>query len=363
VIRLGALGDVARTLPAFAALRGLYPEARISWLVEPAAAGVLRLLPGLDDVIVLPRNRLEADLRELRPFRLLRRIGAVVRELRGRDFDLVLDFHSILKSGLLALASGAAIRVAYARPLAREGAWLFANRRVDPGVAPISRFARNAALVESLGARLAPDSTGRLPVSDRALEAMGAVLGDRARSVVIHPGSSAGTAYKRYEARDYGGVARGLAREAGLHCIVARGPGEAEAALAQQVVECAGGAASLAPVTEDVESLAALLAGSRLFIGSDSGPLHLASLVGTPVVQILGPTHPVENEPWAGTPWRRVCLDLPCSPCRTGCGPAGCLRELPASAVVAAALELLPERRQPTRTAGQFVMAQTGANS
>jgi ADP-heptose:LPS heptosyltransferase len=93
-----------------------------------------------------------------------------------------------------------------------------------------------------------------------------------------------------------------------------------------------------------VQSLVALCRESCLFLGSDSGPLHIASMVGTPVVQLLGARHPVENEPWSGTAWRRVHLDLACSPCRRGCAAAPCMRDIPASAVIAAARELLAER-------------------
>ena len=96
-----------------------------------------------------------------------------------------------------------------------------------------------------------------------------------------------------------------------------------------------------------------MFAASRLFIGSDSGPLHVASLVGTPVVQLLGPTDPVENAPWGETPSRQVRVPVPCSPCRSGCAAVTCMRSIRPDAVLAAARELLMlNAAQALRVAG-----------
>ena len=100
-------------------------------------------------------------------------------------------------------------------------------------------------------------------------------------------------------------------------------------------------AARLAPETADLPQLAALFSGCRLFIGNDTGPLHVASLVGTPVLQILGPTDPVENAPFPGTPSRTVRVPVACSPCRRGCAATPCLRVIPPETVVGAARQLL----------------------
>ena len=134
MVRLGALGDVVRTLPAFRALRAGYPGAHITWLVERKAAGALAGQPGLDEVLVFPREELSARLRAWDLPGLWRRARSVRASLRARRFDLVLDFHGILKSGLLSRMTGAPVRVGYAPPHGRELAWLFANLRVrlDP---------------------------------------------------------------------------------------------------------------------------------------------------------------------------------------------------------------------------------------
>ena len=126
MIRLAALGDVVRTLPAVSSLRAAHPGAHIAWLVESAASGAVAEQPWVDEVIVFPRERLIGALGRLRPT-VLREARSFVRRLRARRFDWVVDFHSILRSGVLSLLSGAPRRVAYAPPFGREAAHWFAT--------------------------------------------------------------------------------------------------------------------------------------------------------------------------------------------------------------------------------------------
>ena len=90
-----------------------------------------------------------------------------------------------------------------------------------------------------------------------------------------------------------------------------------------------------------VADLAALLARCRLLVSGDSGPLHAASLVGTPVVQLLGPTHPVENTPFPATPFRSLRAGLSCSPCRRGCAAASCMSAIGVESIQEACESLL----------------------
>jgi 3-deoxy-D-manno-octulosonic-acid transferase/heptosyltransferase-1 len=198
---------------------------------------------------------------------------------------------------------------------------------------------RNAALVEFLGLDARPDPEP-LRVPPVVAQAMRAALGGRA-PVAIHPGTSDGTPYKRWTPEGYAKVAVALAGEPGVEVVVTAGPARDDRRLADAIVAAAGGAARLAPETRSLLELAALFAASRLYVGSDSGPMHLASLVGTPVVQLLGPTDPVENAPFAGTPSRTVRVGVACAPCRRGCSAATCMRLIAPERVAAAARELL----------------------
>lgn len=340
MLRLGAVGDVVRTLPAASALRRAYPDAHLAWLVEPASASVLETQPWLDEVLVFPRAALRSALRRGRLPTAASRSRAFLAELRGRGFDLVVDFHSILKSGLLSALSGAGRRVAYARPFGRELAWLFATDRARLHPRKISRFERNDALVRFLGVT-EPGAARPLALEAEAVRRVERELGPGLAPVAIHPGTSDATPHKRWTPSGYGAVARALRDEAGRRSVVTVGPARDDREFADAVVKASDGAAAIAPETPGLGDLAALFARSALYVGGDTGPMHLASLVGTPVVQILGPTDPVENAPWRRTPSRTVRVEVGCNPCRRGCAAATCMRVVTPAAVVRAARGLL----------------------
>ncbi len=347
VLRLGAVGDVVRTLPAASALRGAFPGALLAWLVEPPSRALLETQPWLDEVLVFPRDELRRALRRGRPDVALRTLRVFLGQLRSRRFDLVLDFHSILRSGLLARASGAPLRVAYARPYGREGAWVFANRRARLSAPRASRFERNAALVRFLGLEAAT-APRPLHVADQVRSVVRDALGHGPAPVVVHPGTSNTTPHKRWTVAGYAFLARALAKREGVSTVVSHGPARDDRAFAEAVVEASEGTARLSPATPDLAHLAALFSLCRLFVGSDSGPLHVASLVRTPVVQLLGPTDPIENAPWRETPSRTVRVPVACSPCgRRGCAAATCMRVVAPEQVVAAARELLVAENEP----------------
>jgi ADP-heptose:LPS heptosyltransferase len=343
VVRLGAVGDVVRTLPAASALRAAYPGSQLAWLVERPSASLLRAQPWIDEVLEFPREELREALRRGRLGEALRVSRGFLRALRRRRFELVVDFHSILKSGVLAAASGAPLRAAYARPYGRELSWLFANSRAELWPPRASRFERNEALVRFLAVH-APAAPRPLRVDPEAARRIERELGPGPAPIALHPGTSDATPHKRWTAEGYGAVARALRDQAGVSSVVSVGPARDDRAFAEAVVKAACGAASFAPPTPELGDLAALFARCRLYLGSDTGPMHVASLVGTPVVQLLGPTDPVENAPWPGTPSRSVRVQIACNPCRRGCAAATCMALLDPAAVTAAARSLLAPR-------------------
>jgi len=332
VIRLGALGDVVRTRFAFAGIRALYPRAQLDWLVEDRASAGLIGLSGLDEAVIVPRKRLRAR----HPFVALRTVREFVRELRARSYDLSIDFHGMFRGAFLPYAAGIPMRVGYDRPFAKEGSERLLTHRLRVGPAHLSRFERNAALVHYLGGEV-PYAPAPLVLDDATLE-----LPDLPEPfVLIHPGTSPKTSYKRWETEHFAAVARMLRERAGLTSLVAFGPVPGEQAAAHEVVAKAGGAAALAPPTGSLVEFLCLLRRATIFIGCDSGPMHLASLARTPVVAIFGPTDPIENEPFPGVPSRVVRSDVGCNPCREGCSVRACMRAVEPEAVAEAALALL----------------------
>jgi len=334
VVRLGSLGDVVRTRFAFPGLRALYPDAEIDWLVEDRAAPGLVGIVGLDGIVRVARRELAAA----RPLTLFRVAGRTVRELRARGYDLAVDFHSILKSTLLVRAAGIPVRVGYDRSLAREGSQRLLTHRVRSPSDHLSRFERNALLVRYLGGEVPAEAPPlRLDPADEA--AVGAL--PEGPFAALHPGTSPTTQYKRWEPERFAAVVRGLAARTGLRTVVTWGPVPGERETAEAVVAAAPADAVLAPATRSLGVLLALLRRAALYVGSDSGPLHLAALTGRPIVALFGPTDPVENAPYPGIPSRVVRVDVGCNPCREGCPARTCMQAIDPGPVVDAACELV----------------------
>jgi lipopolysaccharide heptosyltransferase I len=306
VIRLGAMGDIVRTLPAVRLIRFSLPDARVYWLAWEPWTALLRGHPELDGVVALPRATLRAQARD--PIRwgglagTTRRLAGEIRRLRA---SLVLDFHGDLRSGLLGRLSGAAIRLGYEGHQQKEGNRLLTTHRVPSGDRRTPRLERNLDLVRALGLPVRPVPDAGLAVDDGEGSAASAVLAGLqigpGAYAILSPGASARQSYKKPPAELFAAAARRLAR-ADVTSIVVHGPGESDDA--QRVVMASQGAARLAPPT-DLPTLVSLIAGARVFVGGDSGPLHLACGVGCPVVGLYGPTDPVVNTPW-GAPYEAV---------------------------------------------------------
>jgi lipopolysaccharide heptosyltransferase I len=340
VIRLSALGDVIRTLPLLPPLRHRFPTARISWLCEPAQEPIVAPQPLVDEVLIFPRRDLARALSTGRLARAALRSRSLVRELRQRRFDIVIDAQGTYKSGILMRLSGARLRVGFARGAAREYLPRAANCLVTPSPPRQSRVDKALALLGPLEADPAR-ARAELPVVEelaRRATAIWAEDGAGAR-VVLSPGASTRQDYKCWPADRFAAVGAGLAA-AGARVRVAWGPGEEE--LAAQVESLSGGAARRLPATS-LPLLAETLRAADLFIGNDSGPMHLAWLVGTRVVALYGPTDPILNAPW-GPGHRQVAL--PDQRRRAlGRDPA-LMTEIEPATVLAAAQECLDELAQ-----------------
>ena len=363
IIRLSAIGDVVRTLPAALMIRRALPGAHLAWLVEDLAAGALEGHPALDALWVVPRRRWrEGFSSPARWGATLAEAFGFARRLRAARFDWVIDFHGILKSGLWALASGARVRAGYEEAGgrgwgSREGNRFFTNVRVDVPRRALSRFERNAILARAvvvdllgLGPEAAQSPAGRLlpvaPAINAEVERFFRMLDAPAAGalVAIHPGSSAGTSYKRWFPERFGEVADALASR-GHRVILTWGPGEREAA--EVIARGMKHPAILAPETPTLQHLSAIFRRCALFIGNDTGPMHVAALSGIPVVAVLGPTDPVENAPYPGVPSAVVRRDVACSCPKRRCLTRACFDAVTADDVLDEALRLLREVPRP----------------
>jgi lipopolysaccharide heptosyltransferase I len=345
VIRLSAIGDIVRTIPAVHALREGFPKAHISWVVEEKGRDILLHQPEIDEIIVFHRNRWGKGI--LNPLTFLRTIREVYRfykELRARHYDICLDFHGLLKSGLVSYLSGARERVGFARGYCKDCNYLFNNRRVRLRSRRLSRFERNLALIRSLGL---DGGSGEVEfhVSKEDIDYVGEFFRSQGLEmsgplVAIHPATSPNTPYKRWPSARYSKLADRLVEELGASVLFTWGPGEKPTV--DEVRARMRRDSWVAPETHSLKQLGEIFRRCNLYIGGDTGPMHISSLVKTPVVGIFGPTDHIVNAPYEGTPYIMVRKDIPCSPCRNrGCKDVECMKAISSQDVFEAAKMLL----------------------
>jgi lipopolysaccharide heptosyltransferase II len=334
-------------------LRERFPDAQLTYLVEGAAEPVVRHNPHLTQIIVAERPR--GMRRVLYDWQL-------GRQLRRQRFDVVIDFHGGPRSAWLTWASGAPQRIGYALPgrsFAYTARLPWSRALIPPrhsvqnqwdllaplGIAPPSRAHAPVQMWE--------DATARQSVDSRLMQA-GVTPG--APIIVIHV--SAGNPFRRWPAGSFAAVAATLAREEpSRRIIISSGPSEHAAAdqVATEAQRLAGAAASsiVRCGDFDLSELRSLIERSSLYIGGDSGPLHIAATSKAPIVALFGPTLPERSMPWRDVAIGAVAVDagpLPCRPChQRQCVPGDfrCLTRIEPDRVLAAARELLTSSRVP----------------
>jgi ADP-heptose:LPS heptosyltransferase len=341
LVRLRQIGDVVFTTPALGALRRHFTDAHLVYLVEPEAAAVVAGHPDLDDVIVAPRVRGTAGF--LADVRLGRR-------LRQARFDLAIDFHGGPRASLLTWLSGAPIRVGYD---VAGRSWMYTKVVHRPRVLRPRHSVENQwDLLGALG--IAPPTPRDNPMTmavdadaARRVDTMLADAGVGADEDVVVLHVSAGSPFRRWPLPSFVEVVSRLAA-LGNRVVVTSGP--SEQAAAAEVIDAArarlpGERQELVLKSAEIglAELRALFERAALFIGGDSGPLHIAATSRVPIVGLYGPTLPVRSAPWRSgdAPTESVeVTGLECRPCdQRVCAPGDfrCLTWLRPEQVVEAA--------------------------
>jgi heptosyltransferase-1 len=305
VVRLGAMGDILHALPAVTALRRAHPAWQIDWVVEPRWQALLRAgnegtreqgnreargsaMPVVDRLHFAASR---AWKRHPLSGKTLSQIKELRRELRAAGYDAVLDLQGAIRSAVIGRMTGCIRRIGEARPREWPAHWFFTERIATHGAHVIEQ---DVELASAVAGDPLTAADPLLPVDPEAESWCGDWLAERAAPAgrwplaLITPG--AGWGAKRWPPERYAAVARGL-KERGMQVLVNAAPGEE--ALAAPIT--AGGAI---PVTTTLPQLIALTRCIALCVGGDTGPIHLASALGRPVVGIYGPTDPSRNGPY-----------------------------------------------------------------
>lgn len=288
IVRLSAIGDVVRVLPALHTLRNRYPNAQIDWVVERKSYDIVSGHPALDVIHVFERTGKPAE--DLGAF-----IG-LCKTLRETKYDWVIDFHGIFKTGLLARATGAKKRYGFARPRGQEFSYLFANERVKLVSRFMNRIDENLELCKVLEAKChSLDVVLDIPEDvDDTIDAYFQKTFHGAKMVVaIH--APVDRPEKQWPLGHFAALADMIMSDGRFEVLFTYGPGQRT--IVDEVVRRTHGKPHIAPETPDLKHYAALVEQCDLYFGGDTGPMHIASAMGTPIVAVFGGTHPSQHAP------------------------------------------------------------------
>lgn len=349
LVRPRLIGDVVLTTPIIRALRQRFPSARIVYVVEALAAPVVAANPHVSEVIVI---------RHRRGWRRWIEDVSLARRLRRERADVAVDLHGGSRSGWLTWATRAPVRVGYdvhgrrwnythhiSRPRGYQPR--HSVRNLWDLLAPVDPFFAKGPDPESDPVEMPVGDDARTRV-DKRLRGLGVKPTDRV--IIIH--GAAGTEFRRWPAPSFAAVAAALAGDRADHKVLilgARPDAGIVETIAQNARAVAGDAGSRIAVALDwpLDEVRAVMERGAIFIGGDSGPMHVASTTDIPIVVLFGPTTAATWAPWRPARASVVCIEpgpLSCRPCdQRVCEPGDfrCLRRLEPAEVIAAARRLL----------------------
>ncbi len=330
IVKLSAIGDVIHTLPSLAALRRFYPDAHITWVVEEAAADIVKNHPYLNEVIVSRRKSWQKYFKAGQLRRPLREMKLFLRQLRLRPYDLVIDFQGLLKSSVIVYLSRGKRKLGY--DSLQELSGLFVNEKIpeDMNKHAVDRYLD---FPRYLGAA-ADEAEFILPRNHEAETAVQALLDEYnlkdKNFIAINPVAYWET--KLWDDDNFARLADLIKNNLKMDVVFTGSNKESIEKITSGMAACGinlGGKTSLS-------ELACLYKKARFVITTDSGPMHLAAAVGTPVIALFGPTDPARTGPY-GEGHTILRTQLPCSPCfLKKCPTKKCMKEILPEQVFAA---------------------------
>jgi heptosyltransferase I len=303
ILRLSAIGDTCHVVPIVRTLQQAWPATQLTWIIGRTEARLMSLIEGVEFITVDKRGSLGA-LRALRT------------QLRGRRFDALLHMQLALRASLVAQCVPAAVKLGFDRARARELQWLFSN-------AKIAARAREHVLDSFFGFLAALGISERLlrwdlPLPAAAREHAAQVIPDAHPTLIISPCSR--HRLRNWRPERYAALAEHAAHHHGMRVILTGGPDELERRTGAQIERACGSELINRIGKDTLPELLALLARATVLVSPDSGPAHMATMVGTPVVGLYGATNPARTGPYLSGRW---CVDAYPAAARAfrGCEP------------------------------------------
>ncbi len=300
ILRLSAIGDTCHVVPVLRTLQQAWPGSHFTWVIGALESRLLGAVPGVE-FITVDKRASRAARRDL------------ARRLRARQFDVLLHMQLALRASLLARRIRATVKLGFDRPRARELQWLFTNRR-------IAAHRREHVMDSFFGFAAALGVHERVlrwdvPVPQAASARAEALIPEGQRTLIISPCSS--HALRNWSAERYAAVADHAVREHGLQVLICGGPGESDRAMGAAIMRQVRAPVSNRVGMDDLPQLLALLRRATVLVSPDSGPVHMATMVGTPVIGLYAATNPARTGPYFSRNW---CVDAYAEAAERFCG-------------------------------------------
>jgi len=333
IIRLSAIGDVVFASPLIKALRRRYPDAKISWLIEPAAAPLLKNTPGIDELIVWPKAEWKQLWKRRKYLTLLRELGLLRKRLKAKQFDLAIDLQGLLKSGVWAYLSGAAKRIGLG---SKEGSARFMSEVIirqgdDPRIG--SEYYHLAA---ELGLDVAEfEMEIALSEEDDAYAAEFRAMGEYA---VICPFTT--RPQKHWVEARWPVLAEQIMAQRGIPVMMLGGPADVAAAAR---IHAANGEIINLVGKSSLTQTAAVIKQSALLVGVDTGLTHMGIAFDVPTLALFGSTCPYTETTHDNA--RVLYHKMSCSPCRRNpsCDDDfTCMKKLTIEEIMANVVDVMP---------------------
>jgi heptosyltransferase I len=289
IIRLSAIGDTCHVVPLIRALERAWPDCRLTWIVGRVESKLMSLLPEIE-FITVDKGRFFGELSRIR------------RALADRRFDLLLHLQVSFRASLLSTCVRAPVKLGFDRARARELQWLFTNRRVAPRrrehvLDSFLGFADALRVVDH-------PAVWNVPLPAEAVAYAARIIPDAQPTLLVSPCSS--HALRSWLPSGYAAVSDHAIRRWNMRVVLCGGPGAAERAMGDAILAAAAEKPLDQIGRDTLPQMLALLRAATILLSPDSGPAHMAAMVGTPVIGLYAATNPARSGPYLSREW---CVD------------------------------------------------------
>ena len=343
IVKLGSIGDIIHTLPSLNAIKNVFPDSKISWIVEEKSKEILLGNKNIDKLYIVDTRRWRKDIfKPVLFLSVIKEVKGFFNTLRNENFDLAFDFQGLIKSGIITFFSNAKFSIGFDKKNCREPLnALFTKLKVTPSKGEEHMVNKNLSLLKKLGIRVNGNEFRLIypnpeihKLADKIFSKYN--LDRRKFTVGIYPGG--GWVTKRWETDKFAILCDNLKESFNPQILLISGKGE------EHLVEEIKNKVKNKPFVisnTTLKELTALISRIDLFIGGDTGPLHIASAIGIPTVAIFGPSDPSKNGPYGN--WKKIVQkDLECKNCyKRSCDSIRCMKEINVKEVFEAASSLI----------------------